>query len=140
MKFRNGIIIAMIAFVAFIVTLAIVISSKDSELISEDYYIQEKSFNEDFDAQQRAADSKNPIKVANRESGIFFTNASNLNIQHIDLTFIRMNDGQADFTMKNHDITRVLPKQKLAKGNYEIQMRYKVNNVPFMQVTTWYYK
>jgi len=84
MKFRNGIIIAMIAFVAFIVTLAIVISSKDSELISEDYYIQEKSFNEDFDAQQRAADYKNPIKVANRKSGIFFTNASNLSIQHID--------------------------------------------------------
>jgi hypothetical protein len=140
MKFRNGIIIAMIAFVAFIVTLAIVISSKDSELISEDYYIQEKSFNDDFDAQQLAADNKNPIKVENRESGIFFTNASSLNIQHIDLTFIRMNDGQADFKMKNHHITRVLPKQKLAKGNYEIQMRYKVNNVPFMQVTTWYYK
>ena len=43
MKFRNGIIIAMIAFVAFIVTLAIVISSKDSELTSEDYYIEKKS-------------------------------------------------------------------------------------------------
>ena len=140
MRFRNGIIIAMIAFVGFIVTMALVISSKDSELISEDYYIKEKSFNEDFEAQQRAADNKNPIKVENRENGIYFLNSSQLAIQNIDLTFIRMNDGKADFSLKNHDINVLIPKQKLAKGNYEIQIRYKVNNIHFMQVTTWYYK
>ena len=140
MRFRNGIIIAMIAFVAFIVTMALVISSKDSELISEDYYIKEKSFNEDFDAQQRAADNKNPITVENRENGIYFKNSSQLAVPNIDVTFIRMNDGKADFSLKNHDINVLIPKQKLAKGNYEIQIRYKVNNIPFMQVTTWYYK
>jgi hypothetical protein len=140
MRFRNGIIIAMIAFVAFIVTMGIIISSKDSELISEDYYIKEKSFNEDFDAQQRAADYKNPIKLENRENGIYFLNSSQLVIEQINITFIRMNDGQADFFIKNHDIKVLIPKQKLAKGNYEIQIRYKVNNIPFLQVTTWYYK
>jgi hypothetical protein len=140
MRFRNGIIIAMIAFVAFIVTMGIIISSKDSELISEDYYIKEKSFNEDFDAQQRAADYKNPIKLENRENGIYFLNSSQLVIEQINITFIRMNDGQADFSIKNHDIKVLIPKQKLAKGNYEIQIRYKVNNIPFLQVTTWYYK
>lgn len=140
MRFRNGIIIAMIAFVAFIVTMGIIISSKDSELISEDYYIKEKSFNEDFEAQQRAADHKNPIKVENRENGIYFLNSSQLVIEQINITFIRMNDGQADFSIKNHDIKVLIPKQKLAKGNYEIQIRYKVKNIPFLQVTTWYYK
>jgi hypothetical protein len=140
MRFRNGIIIAMIAFVAFIVTMGIIISSKDSELISEDYYIKEKSFNEDFEAQQRAADHKNPIKVENRENSIYFLNSSQLDIEQINITFIRMNDGQADFSIKNHDIKVLIPKQKLAKGNYEIQIRYKVKNIPFLQVTTWYYK
>ena len=140
MRFRNGIIIAMIAFVAFIVTMAVVISSKDSELISEDYYIKEKSFNEDFEAQQRSADNKNPIIVENRENGIYFKNSSQLAVPNIDVTFIRMNDGQADFSLKNHDIKVLIPKRKFAKGNYEIQIRYKVKNIPFMQVTTWYYK
>ncbi|MFM6934371.1 MAG: FixH family protein [Flavobacteriales bacterium] len=140
MRFRNGIIIAMVAFVAFIVTLALVINSKDSELISEDYYIKEKNFNQDFDAQQRAADHQNPIKVENQANGIFFRNTSNLNIEHIDITFIRMNDGKSDFSVKNHDIRTWIPKQKLAKGNYEVQLRYQVNNEPYMQVTTWYFK
>ena len=140
MKFRNGIIIAMFAFVAFIVSLAIVISSKDSELISEDYYLKEKSFNQDFDAQQRAVDNNDPIKVENRDNGIFFKNNSPFEIKSIDLTFTRMNDGQADLYFKNHDLNVLIPKQKLAKGNYEIQIRYKVNDIPFMQVTTWYYK
>lgn len=140
MRFRNGIIIAMVAFVAFIVTLALVINSKDSELISEDYYIKEKNFNQDFDAQQRAANHQNPIKVENQVNGIFFRNASSLNIEHIDVTFTRMNDGQSDFSVKNHDIRTCIPKQKLAKGNYEVQLRYQVNNEPYMQVTTWYFK
>jgi hypothetical protein len=140
MRFRNGIIIAMIAFVAFIVTMGIIISSKDSELISEDYYIQEKSFNEDFDAQQRAADNKNPIRISNLKNGIGFVNQSNLDIPSIDLTFVRMNNGKSDFTLKNHPISMSIQKDKLAKGNYEIQMRYRVKNVPFMQVISWYYK
>lgn len=140
MRFRNGIIIAMIAFVAFIVTMAVVINSKKSELISEDYYIQEKSFNDEYDAQQRAADYKNPIKIVNKAKKIFFKNTSKLAIQEIDVTFIRMNDRQADFTLNEHDIALPIQQEKLAKGNYEVQMHYKVKNLPFMQVSTWYYK
>ncbi|MFM1946100.1 MAG: FixH [Bacteroidota bacterium] len=140
MRFRNGIIIAMIAFVAFIVTLAIVISSKDSELISEDYYIKEKSFNEDFDAQQRAADNKNPIQVVGRDELICFVNTSELDIQKLDLEFIRMNHGKADFTLKNQNLQTCLQSKKLEQGNYEIQMRYKVKNQDFLQVVTWYNK
>ena len=140
MRFRNGIIIAMIAFVTFIVTLAVVISSKDSELISEDYYIKEKSFNEDFDAQQRAADYKNPIQVVNRDELICFVNTSKLDIQKLDLEFIRMNHGKADFTMKNQKLQTCLLSKKLEQGNYEIQMRYKVKNQDFLQVVTWYNK
>ena len=140
MRFRNGIIIAMIAFVTFIVTLAVVISSKDSELISEDYYIKEKSFNEDFDAQQRAADYKNPIQVVNRDELICFVNTSKLDIQKLDLEFIRMNHGKADFTMKNQNLQTCLLSKQLEQGNYEIQMRYKVKNQDFLQVVTWYNK
>ena len=140
MRFRNGIIIAMIAFVAFIVTLAVIISSKDSELISEDYYIKEKSFNEDFDAQQRAADYKNPIQVVDRDKLICFVNTSNLDIQKLDLAFIRMNHGKADFTLKNQNLRTCLLSKKLEKGNYEIQMRYKVKNQDFLQIVTWYNK
>jgi hypothetical protein len=140
MRFRNGIIIAMIAFVTFIVTMGVIISSKDSELISEDYYIKEKSFNEDFDAEQRAADNKNPIRISNLTNGIGFVNHSKLDIRMIDLTFVCMNNGKSDFTLKNHPIDKGIHKDKLAKGNYEIQMRYRVKNIPFMQVITWYYK
>jgi len=140
MRFRNGIIIAMIAFVSFIVTLAVIISSKDSELISEDYYIKEKDFNEDFEAQQRAADYKNPIQVVDRNEFICFVNTSNLDIQNLDLAFIRMNHGLADFTLKNQNLRTCLPSKKLEKGNYEIQMRYKVKNQKFLQIVTLYNK
>jgi hypothetical protein len=140
MKFRNGIIIAMITFVAFIVTLALVINSKDTELISEDYYIQEKNFNHDYAAQQRAADYKNPIQINFQNTGIFFTNQSTLAIQMIDLSFVLMNNGKADFSIQNHDLGKIIGTEKLSKGVYEIQIRYKVGNEPFMQVISWHYK
>ncbi|MEY4288116.1 MAG: FixH [Bacteroidota bacterium] len=140
MKFRNGIIIAMIAFVAFIVTMALVINSKKSELISEDYYIQEKSFNADFDAQQRSADMKNPIKLIQEANGIRFVNQSKLNIQKIDLSFVLMNDGGADFSLKHYNVNDLITKDNFTKGMYEIQMRYSANKLPFMQVVTWQYK
>lgn len=140
MKFRNGIIVAMIAFVAFIVTMAVVINSKKSELISEDYYIREKSFNADFDAQQRAMDLKNPIKLIRKKNGIGFLNQSKLNIQKIDLSFVLMNDRGADFSIKNHDINTLIHNDKFAKGIYEVQMRYVVNELPCLQIVSWQYK
>jgi len=140
MRFRNGIIFAMIAFIAFIVTMALIINSKDSELISEDYYIKEKSFNEDFDAQQRAANHKNPIKVIKRLSLICFENTSDLSIKKIDLAFVRMNDGKADFILNNQDVSTCLFSDKLKKGNYQIQIRYVVAHQDYLQELTWYNK
>ncbi|MEY4659380.1 MAG: FixH [Bacteroidota bacterium] len=140
MKFRNGIIIAMITFVAFIVTLALVINSKDTELISEDYYIQEKSFNQDYEAQQRSENHHNPIKLIESEHGISFVNQSDLSITFIEATFQLMNNGKADFTLKNHPLNVLISKDKLAKGIYQIQLRYEVNKLPYLQVVTWQYK
>lgn len=140
MKFRNGIIIAMISFVAFIVTLALVINSKDTELISEDYYIQEKSFNQDYTAQQRAADYKNPIKINLKNKGLIFINESSLEIEKIDLSFVLMNNGSADFSIKDHVLGTVISTDKLSKGVYEVQIRYHIQNEPFMQVISWHYE
>jgi hypothetical protein len=140
MIFRNGIIVAMIAFVAFIVTLAVVINSQKTELISEDYYIKEKYFNDDFEAQQRAADLKNPIKLMHDEHGIHFVNLCKQDIQSIDLSFVLMNNGGEDFTIKNHPLNASISKDKFSKGIYEIQLRYEVNKLPYLQIVTWQYK
>ena len=140
MRFRNGIIIAMIAFVAFIVTLAVMINSKNSELISEDYYLKEKLFNDDYDAQQRAVNHKNPIKLIKRQALICFENQSDLAIEKIELAFVRMNDGKADFNLKNQDVPSCILSDKLKKGNYQIQIRYEVSNQTYLQELTWYHK
>ena len=140
MRFRNGIIIAMIAFVAFIVTLAVMINSKNTELISEDYYLKEKLFNDDYDAQQRAVNHKNPIKLIKRQALICFENQSDLAIEKIELAFVRMNDGKADFNLKNQDVPACILSDKLKKGNYQIQIRFEVRNQTYLQELTWYHK
>jgi hypothetical protein len=140
MRFRNGIIIAMMAFVAFIVTLAAVINSKNSELVSEDYYIKEKSFNDEYDAQQRALNHKNPIKVFKRQALICFENQSDLAIEKIDLAFLRMNDEKADFNIKNQVVPAGILSAKLKKGNYQIQIHYEVRNQSYLQELIWYNK
>ncbi len=140
MRFRNGIIIAMIAFVAFIVTLAVMINSKNSELISEDYYLKEKLFNDDYDAQQRAVNHKNPIKLIKRQALICFENQSDLAIEKIELAFVCMNDGKADFNLKNQDVPACILSDKLKKGNYQIQIRFEVRNQTYLQELTWYHK
>jgi hypothetical protein len=126
MRFRNGIIIGMVAFMVFILTLVIIISSKGSELTSDDYYVKDKKFQSELDARQKASDLGNPanVKVTNDTLSVSFSD--NSVVSDVEISFVRPNDKSLDRTIKIAKIPALIPISFLKKGNYSAEIVYKV--------------
>ncbi|NBR14186.1 MAG: hypothetical protein EBQ94_10085 [Flavobacteriales bacterium] len=134
MRFRNGIIIGMVAFMAFILTLVIIISSKGSELTSDDYYVKDQNFQAEINARQTASDLGNPakVRVSNDTLSVSFTD--NSTVSDVELSFIRPNDKSLDRTIKISKIPALIPISFLKKGNYKVEIVFKVKGKNCEQV------
>lgn len=126
MRFRNGIIIGMVAFMVFILTLVIIISSKGSELTSDDYYVKDKKFQKELDARQTASDLKNPAKVSFSNDTLSVSFSDNSFATDVEISFVRPNDKSLDRTINISKVPANIPISFLKKGNYSAVIVYKI--------------
>ena len=75
MKFNwgTGIVISILSFIAFIMFFVYRMATDNQvnhELVTEDYYAQELTFNEEYEAEQRAAALDDPLTLRADTSGI----------------------------------------------------------------------
>jgi hypothetical protein len=126
MRFRNGIIIGMVAFMVFILTLVIIISSKGSELTSDDYYVKDKKFQKELDARQTASDLKNPAKVSFSNDTLSVSFSDNSLATDVEISFVRPNDKSLDRTINISKVPANIPISFLKKGNYSAVIVYKI--------------
>lgn len=126
MRFRNGIIIGMVAFMVFILTLVIIISSKGSELTSDDYYVKDKKFQKELDARQTASDLKNPAKVSFSNDTLSVSFSDNSHATDVEISFVRPNDKSLDRTINISKVPANIPISFLKKGNYSAVIVYKI--------------
>lgn len=134
MRFRNGIIAGMVLFMVFILSLVVVLSSKGSELTTEDYYLKDKNFQQNINARQLAMDIKNPaiVKVENKLLSIFFK--ENRVASNIMISFTRPNDKSLDREVKIGTTPATVPVKFLEKGNYDITITYQIDGKKYEQV------
>ena len=134
MRFRNGIIAGMVLFMVFILSLVVVLSSKGSELTTEDYYLKDKNFQQNINARQLAMDIKNPaiIKVKNKLLSIVFK--ENRVASNVIISFTRPNDKSLDREVKIGTTPATVPVKFLEKGNYDITITYQINGKKYEQV------
>ena len=134
MAFRNGIIAGMVLFMVFILSLVVVLSSKGSELTTEDYYLKDKNFQQNINARQLAMDIKNPaiVKVENKLLSIVFK--ENRVASNVMISFTRPNDKSLDREVKIGTTPATVPVEFLEKGNYDITITYQIDGKKYEQV------
>jgi hypothetical protein len=134
MRFRNGIIVGMVLFMVFILSLVVVISSKGSELTTEDYYLKDKNFQQNINARQLAMDNENPavMKVENKLLSIAFK--ENRLAEKVKISFSRPNDKALDREVKIGTIPSTVPVRFLKNGNYDMVITYEIEGEKYEQV------
>lgn len=134
MAFRNGIIAGMVLFMVFILSLVVVLSSKGSELTTEDYYLKDKNFQQNINARQLAMDIKNPaiVKVENKLLSIVFK--ENRVASNVMISFTRPNDKSLDREVKIGTTPATVPVKFLEKGNYDMTITYQIEGKKYEQV------
>jgi hypothetical protein len=134
MRFRNGIIAGMVLFMVFILSLVVVLSSKGSELTTEDYYLKDKNFQQNINARQLAMDIKNPaiVKVENKLLTIVFK--ENRVASNVMISFTRPNDKSLDREVKIGTTPATVPVKFLEKGNYDMTITYQIDGKKYEQV------
>jgi hypothetical protein len=125
MRFRNGIIIGMVLFVGFIITLVLIINSKGAELTSEEYYLKEKSFDQEYEARKLAHSLNYPLKLRLNENEFVFETTDSSEVSDIQIEFSRMNNSKLDQSFKFKKLPILIPLKFLTKGKYLVKSSYE---------------
>jgi hypothetical protein len=134
MGFRNGIIAGMVLFMVFILSLVVVLSSKGSELTTEDYYLKDKNFQQNINARQLAMDIQNPAIVKIENKLLSFAFKENRLAENVKISFSRPNDKALDREVKIGSVPSTVPVKFLKNGNYDMVITYEIEGKKYEQV------
>lgn len=136
MAFRNGIIISMIAFICFIVTLVVIINSKNNDLTNEEYYLRDRDFQSSIDARQRAEELNNPIQIKQNDTEMSITYPTNLRLSDITVLLARPNNKKLDRKLSILNSNYTLSKTELSNGHYDVCINYLKEGKAYEQIST----
>lgn len=130
----KGLAIAMIAFMTFILYMVFTLMSKNTDLESEDYYKKEIEFDKEMTALTNTNKLKEKVKISMNADYVIAEFPALENLDSIRIQMYRPNSVKEDqiFTEQNSKIV-MIPKSKLLKGVYEMNIEYKVNGELYMQ-------
>ncbi|XME00156.1 MAG: FixH family protein [Candidatus Karelsulcia muelleri] len=127
----------LFGFITFNSYLFLIKQSIKSELISKKYYEEEINFQKKIDSKKNAKFLKNKIKFKISKKGIhiFFPKEKNYLNLNINYSLIRYSNSLLDNnnsinTKNNYFI--IISSKTLKKGNYNLILRWIVNNKEFL--------
>jgi hypothetical protein len=126
MWLRNGVIIGMSLFIVFILYLVFVISSKSSELISDDYYERDRNYQSEIEAQKNAASLGSPARISIENDTFKLIFANDLKATNIEMYLFKPNDQKADQNLEIKQTPFLLPTKLLQKGKYTANLQYEM--------------
>lgn len=117
--------LAMIAFMAFIVTMVVIMISSDVELETEDYYKRDLAYNGEMEAISRVNDMTEKIELTKGDSIFLVKVPKNQFITDVSIFFYRPNNEDEDFVVEIGD-KRIekIPIKKFTPGKYNIEIRF----------------
>jgi hypothetical protein len=136
MAFRNGIIISMIAFICFIVTLVFIINSKNNDLTNEEYYLRDRDFQSSIDARQRAQDLNNPILIRQKDNELRISYPTYLSLSDVTVLLARPNNKNLDKKISVDAPNYVFSKAELSNGHYDVCINYLKEGKAYEQIST----
>ena len=118
----------------FILSLVVVLSSKGSELTTEDYYLKDKNFQQNINARQLAMDIQNPAIVKIENKLLSFAFKENRLAENVKISFSRPNDKALDREVKIGSVPSTVPVKFLKNGNYDMVITYEIEGKKYEQV------
>ncbi|MGM0478079.1 MAG: FixH family protein [Bacteroidota bacterium] len=120
MNWGKGIIIALIAFIGFITTLAVFMMKANTQLVSEDYYLQEIEFGSEITAQSNALSDASSVKSEVSDAGVYLTIETPTSIEEGSIHLHRPNNKKLDVRQPLEGKHTFIDRTALESGKYRL--------------------
>ena len=124
MNWGKGIIIAMAAFVIFILTLVFTLMSNRVDLTSDDYYKKEIGFQDEIEAQRLGQKFDRKLIIQQSKNSIFFKFTDSIPAKIGTIEFNRPSDQKLDKTIVWKGEQMILSKNLFQKGLYHLTLEF----------------
>lgn len=138
MNWGTGMVLVLAAFICFIMYFVItMISSKDQDLVVEDYYKAELHYQQDIDAEENALALEENITVLNKNGSwkIMLPKVINLKELKGELHLYRPSNKALDFKIPLENLTSheiAIPKEKMLAGRWNIIVNWTYENKEYL--------
>lgn len=135
----TGIIIAMTAFVIFILSFVYKVTflpGYDHHLVSEDYYKDELHYQQEINKENKGVALKENVKIEKDNSGLTIVFPSEFEPSQISgtISFMRMSNEKIDFTLPIELTSRevVIKDENLVKGRWDVKIDWVANKTDYL--------
>lgn len=134
----HGVIIALVAFMSFILTLIFIYARMPEtfDLVTEDYYEEEIKFQDEIDAYKAADALKDSVTIKVDEMGVTikfpkeFNNANTKGTLQIYHPSKKMLDIKKDLQL-NEDNAMIVPSKVLSPAIYTFKIKWRRDNINY---------
>lgn len=138
MNWGHGITIALVSFISYIVYMGVVLMSKDTDLVTPDYYKDEVQFEQEINAQQNAFDNKSKLDLDLSKDGLFIKLDTPDDVELLAVTLYRPNTKNGDINEKSEGKSMFIENTKLKTGKYYVTAEWEAKNQSYqMRDTLW---
>ena len=134
MNWGKGIIIAMGAFMSFILFMVFTLMSKSTDLESEDYYKKEIEYEQEMNALKNASQLKVHAKIDLTKEYVVVVLPTKEDVSNVQIALFRPDNKKMDKLLnENNSKTIMIAKNTLLKGRYNVAIKYEVNGKKILQ-------
>lgn len=120
MNWGKGIIIGMVLFMGFIITLVTIMMRQKIDLVQEDYYQQELQYNQQYNAESNYLSAQNRIEIGSRADTLLLHFPADFHTGKATIQLRRPNNKNLDVVFAVDASEQVkIPIKHLEKGQFK---------------------
>jgi len=133
MSWGKGIIIAMTAFITFILYLVFTLTSKNTDLESEDYYKREIDFEQEIIASNNTNALEEKIKVTQDDDFVIIQMPTDKTIDSTHVSLLKPDNKKLDLELDFEGTKNLMiPKKDLTKGKYQLKINFIIERENYL--------
>lgn len=130
----KGIVIAMSLFIGFIVSLSVILMTRQIDLDSEDYYNKEINYQEEINQLNNMKKLAVSPEVVVKNNMLNILLPDKLPIEHAEIVLSRPDNSNLDqkFPIEGTRFFSI-PLEKLVKGKYNYELKFEANKTSYLR-------
>ncbi len=130
----KGIVIAMSLFICFIVSLSVILMTRQIDLDSEDYYKKEINYQEEINQLNNMKKLAVSPEVVVKNNMLNILLPDKLPIEHAEIVLSRPDNSNLDqkFPIEGTRFFSI-PLEKLVKGKYNYELKFEANKTSYLR-------